>query len=198
VSELARGRKAGHGQEPHAPEPRRAELVSAASSPTPVDPSETASCLPIDGRQSPAARDIARGTARLLALMGCRAIPEVVLANGRRADLLALGEKGEIAIVEVKSSLADFRADAKWPEYREFSDRLYFAVAPDFPREVLPEEVGIIVADRYGAEVVRDAPEHTLAGARRKALLLRFARVAAGRLMTLADPEQALEPLPRE
>lgn len=151
-----------------------------------------------DGRQSPAAREIARGAARLLAAHGYRAIPELPLANGRRADLIAIGEKGEIAIVEIKSSLADFRADQKWPGYREFCDRLYFAVAPDFPRDVLPDQVGVIIADRYGGDFAVEAPEHPLAGARRKALTLRFARVAAGRLMTLADPEQAFEPLPRE
>jgi hypothetical protein len=151
-----------------------------------------------DGRQSPAARDICRGACRVLALHGLRAIPEVALPNGRRADLAAIDEKGEISIVEIKSSLADFRADQKWPDYREFSDRLYFAVAPDFPLELLPDEVGIIVADRYGGEMVRPAPEHPLPGARRRAFLLRFARIAAGRLMTLADPEQAFEPLPRE
>jgi hypothetical protein len=150
-----------------------------------------------DGRQSAAARDIARGAARLLALHGLRAIPELPLPNGRRADLVAVGEKGEVVIVEIKSSLADFRADQKWPDYRDFSDRLYFAVGREFPMDVLPDEVGVIVADRYGGEMVRTAPEHPLAGARRKAFLLRFARIAAGRLMTLADPEQAFEPLPR-
>ena len=97
-----------------------------------------------------------------------------------------------------RSSLEDFRTDAKWPEYREFCDRLFFAVAPDFPVEVLPLDAGLLVADRFGAEMVREAPVHALPGARRKALLLRFARVAAGRLMTLADPERILEPLPRE
>jgi hypothetical protein len=149
-----------------------------------------------DGRQSAAARDIARGSVRLLALHGMRAIPEVALPNGRRADLMGVCERGTITIVEVKSSLVDFRTDQKWPEYRDFCDRLYFAVAPDFPREVLPEDVGIIIADRWGGEMLRTAPEHAVAGARRKALLLRFARVAAGRLMTLADPEKAFEPLP--
>lgn len=153
--------------------------------------------LPPDGRQSERASEIARGTSRTLAVYGLRAIPELVLPNGRRADLLALSEAGEVWIVEIKSSLEDFRADAKWPEYRDFSDRLFFAVAPDFPREVLPEETGLIIADRYGGEIVREASEHRLAAARRRALLLRFARVAAGRLMTLADPERALEALPR-
>ena len=150
-----------------------------------------------DGRQSAAARDIARGTTRVLASYGLRAIPELALPNGRRADLLAIGEKGEMIIVEVKSSVEDFRADQKWPDYRDFCDRLYFAVAPDFPRAILPDEVGIIIADRWGGEKIREAPEHALSGARRKALLLRFARVAAGRLMTLADPERGFEALPR-
>lgn len=151
----------------------------------------------VDGRQSDRARDIARGTTRALAIRGFRAIPELSLASGRRADLAAIDETGSVWIVEIKSSLEDFRADAKWPEYRAWCDRLYFAVAPDFPREVLPNEAGLILADRYGAEIVREAPEHRLAGARRKAVLLRFARVAAGRLMTLADPAAAYEPLPR-
>lgn len=132
----------------------------------------------------------------MLALHGYRAIPELPLANGRRADLIALGEKGEIVIVEIKSSVADFRSDQKWPEYRDFCDRLYFGVAPDFPREILPGNTGVMVADRYGGEIAVAAPEHPLPGARRKALTLRLARVAAGRLMTLADPEQIFEPLP--
>ncbi len=151
-----------------------------------------------DRRQSVRATDIARGAARLLARHDMRCIPELTLANGRRADLMALGAKGEIWIIEIKSSLEDFRADSKWPEYREFSDRVFFAVAPDFPTDVLPPDAGLIVCDRYGGEMVRDAPSHDLPSARRRALLMRFARVAAGRLMTIADPEQALEPLPRE
>ncbi len=150
-----------------------------------------------DGRQSAAARDIARGATRLLASYGFRSIPELVLPNGRRADLLAVGEKGDLIIVEVKSSVEDFRADQKWPDYREYCDRLYFAVSPSFPLDLLPDQVGILVADRWGGEMMREAPDHPLASARRKALLLRFARVAAGRLMTLADPERAFEALPR-
>jgi hypothetical protein len=131
-------------------------------------------------------------------LRGFRAIPELSLADGRRADLVAVDEAGNILIVEIKSSLEDFRSDLKWQDYRAWCDRLYFAVAPDFPVEVLPAETGLILADRYGGEVVREAPEHKLPGARRKAVMLRFARVAAGRLMTLADPEAAYEPLPRD
>ena len=151
-----------------------------------------------DGRQSARARDISRGAQRALALRGFRAIPELVLASGRRADLAAIDEAGEIWIVEIKSSIEDFRTDAKWPEYRAWCDRLLFAVAPDFPLAVLPEDAGLILADRYGGEIMREAPEHRLAPARRKAVTLRLARVAAGRLMTMADPEAAYEPLPRE
>ena len=146
-----------------------------------------------DGRQSLRALAIARGTCRLLARHDMRAIPELSLATGRRADLFAVGADGAMWIVEVKSSLEDFRADQKWPEYRAYCDRFYFAVAPDFPQEVLPGDVGLIVADRFGGEVVRPAPEHRLAGARRKAVMLRLARVAAARLMQLADPEQQLD-----
>lgn len=152
----------------------------------------------VDGRQSEKARDIARGATRTLALRGFRSLPEVSLATGRRADLMAVDDKGWIWIVEIKSSLEDFRADGKWPEYLEWCDRFLFAVAPDFPVEVLPDDTGLLLADRYGGEIVREAPEHRLAGARRRTLLLRFARLGAGRLMMLSDPEAAYEPLPRE
>lgn len=151
-----------------------------------------------DGRQSARALDIARGAARLLARHDMRCISELSLASGRRADLVALGPKGEIWIVEIKSSLDDYRVDAKWPEYRAFCDRLYFAVAADFPAEIIPDDVGLMICDRFGGEVIREAPGHELPSARRRALLMSFARVAAGRLMTLKDPEQALEPLPRD
>jgi len=149
-----------------------------------------------DGRQSPAAFAICRGVARLLRAHGLAAISELALANGRRADVVAIADSGEIWIVEIKSCLEDFRADQKWPEYREFCDRLFFAVAPTFPREVLPEDTGLIVADRYGGEIVRAAPEHKLAGARRKAMTLRLARSAALRLQGVIDPEGGFEALP--
>jgi hypothetical protein len=150
-----------------------------------------------DGRQSPAAFDIFRGVARLLQAHGLAAVGELSLANGRRADVAGLADSGEIWIVEIKSCLEDFRTDQKWPDYREFCDRLFFAVAPDFPREVLPEETGLIIADRYGGEIVRPAPEHRLAGARRKAMTLRLARTAALRLQGLIDPEGGFEAPPR-
>ena len=144
-----------------------------------------------DRRQSDAALAVCLGTRRLLASHGFASLPEVTLANGRRADILGLGPDGEIWIVEVKSSVADFRADGKWPEYRDFCDRLFFAVHPDFPLAILPEAAGLIVADAYGAAILRDAPEHRLAGARRKAVTLRLAHAAAGRLHLLADPQGA-------
>jgi len=142
-----------------------------------------------DGRQSEAAEAIQRGVQRLLFAHGMACLFEVALANGRRADVMAVDKKGDVTIVEIKSSLADFRSDQKWPEYRDFCDRLYFAVQPDFPLEVLPEETGLILADRYGGEIVRDAPREPLNAARRKAVLIRVARCGAMRVMNAIDPE---------
>lgn len=142
-----------------------------------------------DGRQSPTAQALQRGVLRYLAAHGQVGLPEVSLASGRRADLLAIDAKGAITIVEIKSSVVDFRTDAKWPDYRLYCDRLLFAVPLDFPVEILPEAVGILVADGFGAELVRPAPSHPLAPATRKALTLRFARAAAGRLAGLYDPD---------
>lgn len=133
------------------------------------------------------ARALMRGAARLLWELGYSAIPEFKLPDGRRADLAALGRKGEIAIIEVKSGLADFRADAKWTEYTGYCDRLYFAVSQRFPHELIPDQAGLIVADGFGGAIVRESPVLTLAGARRKALTLRFARAAADRLMRVAE-----------
>ena len=99
-------------------------------------------------------------------------LSEVPLANGRRADVLAVGRDGEIWIVEIKSSIADFRADQKWPEYRDYCDALLFAVAPDFPSDILPADTGLILADAYAGEIVRPPPRHPLSPARRKAVTL--------------------------
>lgn len=150
-----------------------------------------------DGRQSPAAFDICRGVGRLLKAHGLAAVSEVALANGRRADVTGVSESGEIWIVEIKSSIEDFRTDQKWPEYREFCDRLFFAVGPWFPSEILPADTGLIIADRYGGELLRTAPEHKLTGARRKAMTLRMLRAAAWRLQGAIDPEGGFEGLPR-
>jgi hypothetical protein len=131
---------------------------------------------------------VCRGASRLLHALGFAAITELPLASGRRADLIAVGDNGEFWIVEVKSCIGDFRADRKWQEYRLYCDRLLFAVAPDFPATILPADAGLIVADSYGGTLVREAPSHPLAAARRKALLTRFARAAAARLAAKNDP----------
>lgn len=136
----------------------------------------------IDGRQSDAAMRVRRGVQRLLIEMGASVVPELALASGRRADLVALTRKGDIWIIEVKSSVEDFRVDRKWPDYRLHSDRFFFATHPDVPAAIFPEECGFILSDGYGAEVLREAPEHRLAPATRKALTLRIARAAANRL----------------
>ncbi|KFB11398.1 MmcB family DNA repair protein [Nitratireductor basaltis] len=135
-----------------------------------------------DGRQSERALIIRRGVQRLFAQLGTVSIPEVTLATGRRADLVGLTRKGEIWIIEIKSSIEDFQVDRKWPDYRLHCDRLFFASHPDVPQEIFPEECGFILSDGYGAEILRDAPEHKLPAATRKALMLRLARTGASRI----------------
>ena len=117
---------------------------------------------PTDGRQSDTALAVARGTARLLRSLGFACVSELALPSGRRADLVALNERGEIWIVEIKSSVEDLRADHKWEDYRAHCDRLFFAFTQDMPCELFPKDTGLIVADAYGAHMVCDAPEHRL------------------------------------
>ncbi len=131
---------------------------------------------------------VARGAARLMRSMNFSCVMEFPLPSGRRADIAALGPKGEIWIVEVKSSVEDFRTDRKWQDYRAHCDRLFFAVALEFPRQLLPQDTGLMVADPYGAHILRSAPEHRMAPATRKALTLRFARLAAARWHAAFDP----------
>jgi hypothetical protein len=143
---------------------------------------------------SPAARfadaeDVARGVCRLFRQMGMSPLRELVLGSGRRADVAALTAQGRIVIAEVKVSLADLRADMKWPDYVAHCDMFYFAVPPDFPQERVPAETGLIVADRYGGVILRPGPSLALAGARRRATLIRFARTAAARLHRSVDPD---------
>jgi len=128
---------------------------------------------------------VTRGAARLMLNLGYAPLLEVGLPNGRRADVMALGPRGDIVIVEVKSGIEDYRVDRKWHEYGPFCDAFYFAVAPEFPQGVLPDEPGLIVADGFGGAVVREAPSSPLAPARRKALTIAFARLGAMR--TLRD-----------
>ncbi|HVV48069.1 MAG TPA: MmcB family DNA repair protein [Polyangia bacterium] len=144
--------------------------------------------LPVDGRQSETALAIARGTARLLHAHGFSVVSELPLPSGRRADLVALDGAGTVWIVEITSSIADFRADQKWPDYRAHCDRLFFATSLDVPCEIFPPDCGLIVADAFGAEFKCEAPEHKLPAATRKAMMLLFARAAALRLQSLIDP----------
>jgi hypothetical protein len=143
----------------------------------------------IDGRQSEAALAIARGTARYLHALGYCVVSELPLPSGRRADLVALGGDGEIIIVEIKSSVADFRADQKWMDYRRHCDRLFFATHAGVPCEIFPADVGLIVADAFGASIVCEAPEQRIAAATRRSVTLRFAHAAALRLQAVADPQ---------
>lgn len=148
-----------------------------------------AAAFPVDGRQSPTALAVARGTARYLHALGYCVVSELPLPSGRRADLVALGGDGEILIVEIKSSVADLRADQKWIDYRLHCDRLFFATVIDVPRNIFPADAGLIVADAFGASIVEEAPEHRMPAARRKTIMLRFAHAAALRLQALADPQ---------
>lgn len=131
---------------------------------------------------------LARGVARWLFDMGHEALSEFSLSNGRRSDVIGLDKTGRFVIVEIKTSPADFRADGKWPDYLDHCDAFYFAVPEDFPRELLPDEHGILVADGYGAAVLRAAPEAKMNAARRAAQTRRFARAAGARLRALTDP----------
>jgi hypothetical protein len=144
---------------------------------------------PRDGRQSQTALKIARGAARLLHAHGLCVVSELPLPSGRRADLVALGGDGEIWIVEIKSSVADFRADRKWMDYRLHCDRLFFATTVEVPCDIFPEDAGLIVADAYGGRIVCDAPEHRLHPSTRKSIMLGIARAAAMRLQSLIDPD---------
>jgi hypothetical protein len=132
---------------------------------------------------------IRRATSLLCLRLGWSPVHEVPLPNARRADILALRADGGFACIEIKSGLRDFQTDAKWPEYRDYADALYFAVDDAFPAVALPEDTGLIVACGREAELVRDAPSHPLAPSRRRALLHRFAVLAAQRLATREDPD---------
>lgn len=145
---------------------------------------------------SPAERTarVCRAAMRFCARHGWAPVAEVPLPNGRRADILALLPDGGFAVLEVKSCARDFLADAKWPEYREYCDRFYFSVDCDFPQALLPGDAGLVVTDgATDAALLREAPAHPLAPARRRALLHRYARLAAARLAALADPAGAAD-----
>lgn len=142
-------------------------------------------CRSMDIRNSSQERPgerLARGVCRMLLDIGFTPLTEFPTKSRRRMDVCALGPSGEIWCIEVKSSRTDFLTDAKWAEYLEWCDRLFFAVPEGFPEDILPAEHGLIRTDEYEAEIIRDAPEDKLSAARRKAVTLRFARLAADRL----------------
>ncbi|MBX2806453.1 MAG: MmcB family DNA repair protein [Hyphomicrobiales bacterium] len=136
------------------------------------------------------ARQITRGVTRYFRNLNNATLTELVFADGRRCDVITVDEMGVISIVEIKSSIADFRSDSKWPQYRQWCDRYYFAVETSFPRELIPDDCGLILADGYGADIFREAEKTRLNAARRKALMLRFARAAAFRLQDKNDPDR--------
>lgn len=137
------------------------------------------------------AEDVARGVSRLLIQEGFSPILEFTLANGRRLDVAALGPVGTVLGVEIKVAVADLKGDMKWRDYLDFCELFYFAIPPDFPEELVPESTGLIVADRFGGAIVRPSPLATLHASRRKAVTLRFAKVAAERLAGVTDPAAA-------
>src|SRR5258708_18966865 len=151
--------------------------------------SSAPSRLPPDGRQSATALAVARGTTRLLHALGFSVVSELVLPCGGRADLAALSGRAELWIIEIKSSIADFRADQKWTDYRLHCDRLFFATTLEVPCDIFPKDAGLIVADAFGAAIACEAPEHRLHAATRKTLLLAFAPTAALPLSAPARPE---------
>ncbi len=142
------------------------------------------------------AADVARGVSRLLMQEGFSPILEFTLASGRRLDVAALGANGCVLGVEIKVAVADLKCDVKWPEYLEFCELFYFAIPPDFPDELVPPGTGLIVADRYGGAIVRPSPAWQIHPSRRKAVTLRFAKVAAERLAAVIELTSATRPAP--
>lgn len=132
-------------------------------------------------------RLVTRGVCRLLTQMDQACVTELRLKNGRRVDVISLDSKGKFTIVEVKVSVADFRGDRKWQDYLPFCDAFFFAVPVNFPLDILPQDAGLITADAYGAAILNPAAEGDMNASRRKALTIRFARHAAGRLSGVMD-----------
>jgi hypothetical protein len=145
----------------------------------------------ITDSDTPSAQRLARGVCRALLALGYGALTEFPLNNGRRVDVIAVNSGGNIVIVEIKTSTADFRSDHKWMEYLDYCDAFYFAVPANFPVALLPGDCGLIVADDYGAEILRQAPARALNGGRRRAQTLRLAVTALQRLGRVLDPDLA-------
>jgi hypothetical protein len=141
-----------------------------------------------DGRQSVTALMVQRGVCRLMHQHGFASLTEFTMASGRRADVIGLSPEGLVWIVEIKSSAQDFLSDHKWHEYGDYCDRFAFAIPVEMQRDLIPQEAGLLVADQFGAEIIRQLPDHPLHASRRKALTLQFSRMAAQRLHALFDP----------
>ena len=153
---------------------------------------KTGPAMAADGElESRLSIQLARGVTRAMTQLGCACLSEFTLKSARRVDVIALDRKGNFTIVEIKTSVADFRSDGKWQEYLPFCDHYYFAVPEDFPVEILPPDQGLMIADAYTAAIVREATPGTMNAARRKALTLRFARKAGSRLSQFTDPALA-------
>ncbi len=136
----------------------------------------------------PTAQALSRGVCRLLTDLGYAPLCEFKLTSKRRVDVIGLDGGGKFLVVEIKSSVSDFRSDSKWRQYLDYGDAFYFAVGNDFPRQILPADCGIIVADSFGAAIARQAPANPMNGSRRKAQIQRFANTAAARLHRQLDP----------
>jgi hypothetical protein len=147
--------------------------------------------MPDDRSMTTSAEALARGVGRYLTEAGYATLTELILPNGRRVDVIGIDRAGAIAVVEIKTSAADFRGDAKWPEYREYCDRFYFAVPEGFPVELIEAPCGLFVADAYGAALLRESDMVAVNAARRRTLLLRFAGIAADRLRSFTDSDPA-------
>jgi hypothetical protein len=171
-----------------APQNSQSSLLVSADPLVLTDREPSANQIP-DGRQSATAAAVQRGTMRLLHHHGFDSLTELSLRTGRRVDVASINPKGQITIVEIKSSLEDFQADTKWQDYLEWGDHFYFAVPVDFPVNVLPPDEGLIVADQYGGEIVRPSIERPLPPARRKAVTILFASTAAKRIFRMQDPD---------
>ncbi|MEM9278651.1 MAG: MmcB family DNA repair protein [Pseudomonadota bacterium] len=144
--------------------------------------SDSSGNIGIDNRQSDLAMTVRKGILNGFAESDWVFVPELTLANGRRVDLISLDSRGLIRIIEIKSSIYDYKSDQKWHEYKDFCDAFYFASHPDVPQETFPENEGFILADAHGCEVLREATIGKLPAPTRKVLTLRIARIAAERL----------------
>ena len=148
----------------------------------------TISAMPDDLHHMKPGQLLARGVCRHLVSHDFVTVEELIPTSGLRVDVMALGPKGEVWVIECKSSRADFQGDQKWQGYLEWCDRYFWAVDEDFPTDLLPEDTGLIIADAYDAEIIRMAPESKLAPARRKVMVQKFARHAALRWHAARDP----------